>query len=235
LPPGTALKLSKGAKLLLQVHYHKNGRPELDQSRVGLYFARGPVDRAVIVNAAVNTKFVLKPGEANQKVVAQTILPADATVWSVSPHMHLLGRAMTMTAHLPSGATVPMVRIDDWDFNWQESYNYKKPLKLPKGTVVRAEAVFDNSERNPRQHTQPPKEVRWGEQTTDEMCIGFFTMTVDDEKLGLIADGAKAHGRRSAPGRVATRQGQVPHWKSPGFTRSRGFSFCHFGESWRSP
>ena len=192
LPPGTALKLSKGAKLLLQVHYHKNGRPEADQSRIGLYFAKGPVDRVVIVNAAVNTDFVLKPGEANQKVVAQTTLPADATVWSVSPHMHLLGRAMTMTAHLPDGTRVPMVRIDDWDFNWQESYNYKTPLKLPKGTVVRAEAIFDNSERNPRQHTQPPKTVRWGEQTTDEMCIGFFTMTVDEEKLGIVAKNGKA-------------------------------------------
>ncbi len=189
LPPGTALKLSKGAKLLLQVHYHKDGCPEADQSRIGLYFARGPVDRVVMVNAAINHDFVLKPGLVNQKVVAETTLPANATVWSVSPHMHLLGRAMTMTAHLPDGTVQPMVRIDDWDFNWQESYNYKKPLKLPKGTVIRAEAIFDNSERNPRQHTQPPKTVRWGEQTTDEMCIGFFTMTMDEEKLGIVAHG----------------------------------------------
>jgi len=95
---------------------------------------------------------------------------------------------------LPDGTRVPMVRIDDWDFNWQESYNYKTPLKLPKGTIVRAEAIFDNSERNPRQHTQPPKTVRWGEQTTDEMCIGFFTMTVDEEKLGIVVRNGKAVG-----------------------------------------
>jgi hypothetical protein len=185
LPDGTAYRLRKGSKLVLQVHYSKSGKAEADQSAIGLHFARSPVRREMRVWGAMNTRFVLKPGEANQPVRAEMVLPTDATIWSVAPHMHLLGREMKMTAYLPDGTTRPMIWIKDWDFNWQDDYNFNEPIRLPKGTKVVAEAVFDNSDSNPRQPSLPPREVRWGEKTTDEMCIGFFGATVDAENLNI--------------------------------------------------
>jgi hypothetical protein len=79
---------------------------------------------------------------------------------------------------LPDNSQVPMIYINDWDFNWQETYRYKKFLRLPKGTRLELTALYDNTEQNPRQPSHPPKRVTWGEQTTDEMCIGFFQYTV---------------------------------------------------------
>lgn len=81
-----------------------------------------------------------------------------------------------------------MVYVKDWDFNWQETYVYKEPIALPKGTVLNVNAIYDNSETNPRQTNHPAKEVRWGEQTTDEMCVCVIGITVDDEKLNLDPD-----------------------------------------------
>jgi mono/diheme cytochrome c family protein len=187
LPTGTAFKIPAGAKLVLQVHYHKNGKQELDRSQVGLHFAQGRVDKTMRVWALINAGFDLKPGLAHQEVRQSLVLPVDVHVWSVSPHMHMLGRMMKMTATLPDGTHQPMVLVNDWDFNWQETYRYKEPLTLPKGTKIDLVALFDNSEQNPRQPTHPPKEVFWGEQTTDEMCIGFFVVTLDQEHLGVDA------------------------------------------------
>lgn len=198
LPPGTAYRLTKGAKLILQVHYHKSGKPETDQSSLGLFYAKTPVDREMRVWDVSNSDFVLLPGRANQHVRAMFVLPEDVHVWSLLPHMHMLGRQMHLTAQLPDGSARSLIYIADWDFNWQESYNYKQPLALPKGTKILLDAVFDNSERNPRQPLLPPREVRFGEQTIDEMCIGFFTVTVDRERLNIV------------PGRTKTVQRGLP-------------------------
>jgi hypothetical protein len=97
--------------------------------------------------------------------------------------MHMLGHEMKVTATLPDGTVKPLVWIKDWDFNWQATYLYREPLALPKGTKLRLVAVYDNSERNPRQTAHPPRLVRFGEQTTDEMCFAFFGLTVDGENL----------------------------------------------------
>ncbi len=188
LPPGTAFKIPAGAKLVLQVHYHKDGKTEVDHSRIGLHFAQGQVDKIMQVWGMVNADFDLKPGLANQEVKQSLVLPMDVHVWAVSPHMHMLGREMQMTATLPDGTQQPIVWVNDWDFNWQETYRYKEPLALPKGTRIDLVAHFDNSEQNPRQPSHPPKEVFWGEQTTDEMCIGFLIFTQDQQHLGVQAE-----------------------------------------------
>jgi hypothetical protein len=98
--------------------------------------------------------------------------------------MHLLGREMTVTARLPDGTEKKLVHVPDWDFNWQTTYRFKEPEKLPRGTVLHLTARFDNSEANPRNPSKPPRWVTRGEGTTDEMCMAFLFYTVDAENIG---------------------------------------------------
>ncbi len=183
LPKGTAFWLPKGAKVVLQVHYHKNGQDQYDRSRAGLHFVEeSGVKRAVFTGEVVYPFLNLRPGVANQTVVSRSTLRQDTEVISVMPHMHFLGRKMSLTAKVPGGSPIPMIAINDWDFNWQETYSYKQPLHLPKGTRLELNAVYDNSEDNPRQPSHPPVPVHWGEATTDEMCIGFYQYTLPYQK-----------------------------------------------------
>jgi hypothetical protein len=93
--------------------------------------------------------------------------------------MHLLGREIKVTARTPAGNTVPLIWIKDWDFNWQGGYGFVEPVRLPKGSVVHVEAEYDNSDDNPHNPSSPPRQVRWGEQTTDEMCLVGVQVTTD--------------------------------------------------------
>jgi mono/diheme cytochrome c family protein len=183
LPPGMAIKIPAGAKIVMQVHYHKSGKPEADWSRMALYFARGPVETLLQTGVVGNVQFVLEPGQERQEVRADLVLPTDVRVWSIFPHMHVLGREMKVIATLPDGTEKPLVWVRDWDFNWQMTYQYQEPVPLPKGTRVALVAVYDNSEKNPRQTSHPPRRVRFGEQTTDEMCYAFFGFTEDRKNV----------------------------------------------------
>jgi peroxiredoxin len=179
LPEGMAFKLPRGAKVVMQVHYHRNGQVEKDQTKIGFYLTEeNKVDKVVMTDMVINPWLDIKPGLANQKVTARHTLRQDTEIIAVMPHMHMLGREMKIKAVLPDNSQVPMIYINDWDFNWQETYRYKKFLRLPKGTRLELTALYDNTEQNPRQPSHPPKRVTWGEQTTDEMCIGFFQYTV---------------------------------------------------------
>jgi peroxiredoxin len=182
LPDGSARLLRKGERIVLETHYHRTGRPEKDEgTEVGLYFAKAPVKKKVDVHMIAQFLLRIPPGAAEHKVAATFTVPVDTLAYDVMPHMHLIGRSMSVRATFPDGTTKDLVVIDDWDFAWQETYQFKQPLPLPKGTKIRVEAVYDNSERNPNNPSNPPKPVRWGEQTTDEMCIAFIHYTRDDE------------------------------------------------------
>jgi len=111
-------------------------------------------------------------------VKASIAMPRDVELTAITPHAHLLAKEMKIDAHVPDGSVVPLIWIKDWDFNWQGSYQYAKPLTLPKGTVVEMEYTYDNSENNPRNPSHPPVRVRWGEQTTDEMALAFLTVVL---------------------------------------------------------
>lgn len=183
LPAGVGIFLPKGADIVLQIHYHRDGKPETDLTRIGLYLSKAPVDKRLRMLPIVDPLLYIPPGDAHYMAAATTVIPEDITARDIMPHMHLLGHDMTMTAALPSGAVEPMVKVTDWDFNWQTKYTYQDPLKLPKGTKIRLTAHYDNTVDNPRNPNTPPKLVTWGEQTTDEMCIGFISYTVDAEHL----------------------------------------------------
>ncbi len=196
LPVGVATQVPKGARIVLQVHYHKDGKPETDLSRVGIYFAKGPVDKTLHVIPVVHSLQI--PANDSHYTVSTTSAPSPVNyhLIAITPHMHLLGHKMALTAIKPDGTKVPLVSVSDWDFNWQSTYFYKKPVALPVGTRVVMTATYDNSARNPRNPNTPPKPVMWGEQTTDEMCIAFLHYTLDREHLAV---------RDHPPGKVAQK------------------------------
>jgi len=171
IPSGVAWGIPPGARLVIQVHYHNPGdTPETDVTRVGVHFTSGPFDRRLAVVRAFAWNFGLRAGDERAVIKASTTLKEDLDALSVHAHMHLLGRAMTVTAHLPDGTTTPMLKIDDWDFEWQIRYSYKRPVPLPEGTRLEAECVYDNSAGNPKNPSKPPRPVFSGFETTDEMC-----------------------------------------------------------------
>ncbi|HLK60386.1 MAG TPA: hypothetical protein VKU00_27745, partial [Chthonomonadaceae bacterium] len=183
----------------------------------GLYFCKKPVDKRLRVTLAL-APLQIPAGEANYRTQGRSIVPFqhDVTVLEVMPHMHLLGREMKLTAVRPDKTTVPLINVPDWDFNWQTTYCYTTPVKLPTGSTVALTARYDNSTGNPRNPSSPPKTVGWGEQTTDEMCIGFIFYTIDSEHItqgikvedfldrrGEFGRGGEGSGRRIIRGNGA--------------------------------
>lgn len=182
LPSGMAFKMPQGTHVVMQVHYHKTGKTEIDRSQVAFHYVdESKVEKVVYTNMLMNPFLNLQPlksGDEMQKVTAGMTLRFPTEIIGVMPHMHFLGRKIQLAATQPDKTVVPMIDIQDWDFNWQETYRYKQPLALPKGTHLELTAYFDNSETNPRQPSHPPRRVTWGEATMDEMCIGFFQYAV---------------------------------------------------------
>jgi hypothetical protein len=203
LPDGIGTLWPKGADIVLQVHYHKSGKPETDRTRIGLYFCKTPVDKRLRI-LPVFAPVRIPAGEANYTTnsFAMPVLN-DSSIVEVMPHMHLLGKDMTITAKLPGGAQKRLISVPNYDFNWQTTYLYKEPVKVPKGSSISLVAHYDNSDKNPRNPSRPPRTVGWGEQTTDEMCIGFVFYTLDaeriskGEKVSDLADLISGFGRRN--------------------------------------
>ncbi|MBV8487673.1 MAG: redoxin domain-containing protein [Planctomycetaceae bacterium] len=183
LEDGIGRSLPRNADVIIQVHYHPSGKPEVDRTRIGLRFARRPVRQILHRNAALNMEMKLPAGESNIEVQAAWPVPLDLVAHAVKPHMHLLGKDMLMTVIFPDGREQDLVRIDDWDFNWQYTYEFEKPMDLPKGSVLKVLAHFDNSATNPRNPNKPPHEVSWGQATVDEMCIGVIWVTKKGQDL----------------------------------------------------
>ncbi|RYG47214.1 cytochrome c [bacterium] len=174
---GTAFKLAPGANMVVQVHYHKSGKPETDRTRVGLYFAKEKPEREMKLAWIANFMLDLPAGKVTQTRAVQKF-PVAATVYSVMPHMHLLGRKMKAWMEFPDGTTKPLVQVEDWDFNWQFNYALKEPIQAPAGSKLIVEGEFDNSADNVRNPSSPPRRVRWGEETTDEMFLLVTSYTL---------------------------------------------------------
>lgn len=197
LPDGLGMSLPKGAAVVMQVHYSAhNGIGASDQSSVGIYFTKAPVQKRVLIAPVINQRFLIPAGASNYEVTASIpYLPFDAHLIGVTPHMHLLGKTMRVTALTPDNQSVCLADVPDWDFNWQATYTYKNFLAAPLGTSFSLTARYDNSSDNLRNPNNPPRAVGWGENTTDEMCIGFVSFTLDAENL--TASGAVSPERAS--------------------------------------
>ncbi|GAC1470498.1 MAG: hypothetical protein NVSMB9_15660 [Isosphaeraceae bacterium] len=183
LPEGVGRPLPRAADVILQVHYHPIGKPETDRSRIGLYLAKGPIRQTLQWNGAGNFDFQLPPGASGLEVRAQWVVPVDVEALAVSPHMHRLGRDIRMAITYPNGRTLNLITIADWDVNWQNTYYFQTPIDLPKNSVVRVLAHFDNSATNPRNSNRPPKLVTWGEGSDQEMCVGYIAVVKKGQDL----------------------------------------------------
>jgi mono/diheme cytochrome c family protein len=209
LPEGVALPLPKGSDLILQMHFHLTGKPEVEQATVGIYFAdKAPERRLWSIQVPALFGFGsgidIPAGEKNFTIDDSFVLPVDMKAFFVGAHAHYLAREMKATATLPDGSQQPILWIQDWDFNWQDRYFYKSPVMLPKGTRIDVHISYDNSEDNPHNpHPSPAMRVQWGEQSFDEMgsvVIAAQALRAEDEPL---LQRALAERMRAAIGRAA--------------------------------
>jgi hypothetical protein len=162
--------LAGGADLVLQIHYHPDGKPETDRTRVGLYFTnRKPARKAFDIPLGSNV-IDIQPGDRTYKVRDHFAIPVDVDVIAIDPHAHYVCKEMYAYAVLPDGSRRTLIHIPDWNFDWQQQYDYATPIRLPAETVVEMEFTYDNSEANPRNPNHPPKRITWGPGSKDEMA-----------------------------------------------------------------
>jgi thiol-disulfide isomerase/thioredoxin len=189
LPEGTGYMLPKGVDVVLQVHYHRDGKPEKDRTQLGLYFTKKPVEkpyRTIMLGPKIPLLIMIPPGKEDHKIDGSVYVQSDCVMHSVMPHMHLIGKSVVVSMTPPGGQKTTLVEIKEWDYNWQETYWFKEPLNVKAGTKLEIEAIYDNSSKNPNNPNNPPALVRFGEQTTNEMLFGFFGVTTEDKKRLLI-------------------------------------------------
>ncbi|HJZ59882.1 MAG TPA: redoxin domain-containing protein [Gemmataceae bacterium] len=171
--PGTAKLVKAGSRLVFEVHYTPNGTEQTDRSSVGVIFAKKPPEFPAETNILANMLLRIPPGAANHKGEMTFVFPHDALVLAFMPHMHLRGVSARYIATYPDGKTETLLSVPDYDFNWQSTYRFAEPLKIPKGTKLTWIGYWDNSADNPR-NPDSKKQVFWGLQTWDEMQNGWM-------------------------------------------------------------
>ena len=187
-PPGTALRLEPGGVLELQIHYTASGQDETDRTKVGLIFSKDPSPREVFALQFFNSTLRLPAGAADVKVDADVEFAQDATVWGVFPHTHVRGTKWEYVLQLPDGSKKTILSVPRYDFNWQTYYMFKEPLEVPKGSKMISTAWYDNSAGN-RSNPDPTVDVKWGDQTWEEM-----------QYTGLLVSAGAQAPMRSAAG-----------------------------------
>lgn len=180
LEPGVALKVEKGSRFMIEMHYTPIGKAVSDLSYIGLKFAKEKVEKEVKSDPLSKHDFVIPPNEANHKETAEFMVREDIEVLSFAPHMHFRGKSWQYRAVMPDGSETILLNVPKYDFNWQGVYRYAEKPILPKGTKIICEAAWDNSSGNPY-NPDPTKSVRYGEQTWEEMMFGFMNYVHVDE------------------------------------------------------
>lgn len=208
LPDGLAMKLPKGSDLVLQSHLHPSGKKEKEQTTIGLYFAKEAPKRTLVTIQlppffGITAGLDIPPGDADYRLTDSFELPCDVLAITVGGHAHQLCTSMTMYAENKDGSTTPLLRIPHWDFDWQNRYTFQEAVRLPKGAVIRSELVYDNSKDNPNNPNQPPRRVRWGRETEDEMgSISLLVVPADEKDLETLVSAIAAKNVERVAGRV---------------------------------
>ena len=184
-PAGVARLLHGKHDIILQMHYTTNGTEAKDRTEVGLIFAKQPPAKSAAGGLAINPRFAIPPQDGNYEVRAVANVMQDTVLTSMTPHMHVRGKDMSYIAHYPDGRTETLLSVPKYDFNWQITYELAEPKVLPKGTRLEVIAHFDNSTAN-KFNPDPTQTVRWGDQTWEEMMIGFFGTVRDLSKPSAV-------------------------------------------------
>lgn len=192
-PMGTGKKLFKNAHFIFNIHYSPSSLQSRDSSSVRIKFTDKPIEREVMTltlkeDDISNQPFVIQPNQVATFYMRSRMLPQDVSLISIMPHMHLLGKQFKAFAVTPAGEVIHLINIPDWDFNWQMTYTFKKYLFLPKGSVIYAEAQYDNTINNERNPNKVPKQVGYGWGTNDEMMnlvIYYVLYNKGDEAKSL--------------------------------------------------
>jgi hypothetical protein len=180
LPPGQARLIPAGSDLIFQVHYQTIGKNVRDRSRFGVTFSKSLPRQRIHTVAVGNASFVIPPGDPNYFVRANFTLFHPVTILGITPHMHLRGKALECGVIPPGGEFQPLLRVPRYDRNWQMFYKLSKPVPVDRMTRLHCMAWFDNSANNPW-NPDPTAEVRWGDQTRDEMMVGYFEVALPAE------------------------------------------------------
>lgn len=199
-PPGIGIYRlpRKGAFLIKNMHYGPSPEDAYDRSRINVFYADGPPQRPLrelmlgTLGVSSVVPRLIVPPDSVMRVQTRFTLTEDISLLTVNPHMHLIGRSFLAYALLPEGDTVPLIRIREWDFRWQYFYTFKKMVKLPKGTIIHAEGLYDNTRDNPNNPFDPPRAVfepvNENMRTTDEMfqfIISYLSYRKGDEHISL--------------------------------------------------
>jgi peroxiredoxin len=192
--PTACRRIPAGSKLMLQAHYTPNGSPQIDQSEIGLVFADpAKVKKEIMVTGALNFMFRIPAGAKDHSVEATYYFEEDTLLFTVTPHMHLRGKAFQFQAIYPDGREEVLLDVPRYDFNWQNSYDLVEPKPMPEGTKMRCVARFDNSADN-LANPDPTAEVTWGEQTWQEMAVGTMNISNLEQDLTLGPPRVKSLG-----------------------------------------
>jgi peroxiredoxin/mono/diheme cytochrome c family protein len=178
LMPGMAKKVPAGSELVLEMHYTPNGVAQKDRSSVGVIFAKQPPKYEVHTIPAVNPGLKIPPGDDNYKAELMFSFKDDAILLGFMPHMHLRGKDFLYERVDPDGKKETMLWIPNYNFNWQSGYRLAEPVPVTKGTKMHIVAHYDNSAKNPR-NPDPGKTVTWGDQTWEEMMIGWMDLAYE--------------------------------------------------------
>ncbi len=196
-PDGVAMPLKKGQKLILQMHYHNtSGKAQADQTSIGLFLTDKPVRQVPKTMPVSSWRLNIPAGDANAEHRAQWKAPSDLTIESIMPHMHFIGKDMTVVLSRPDGSESTILSVPRYDFNWQRNYEFIEPVKVPKGSTIKMLSHHDNSAANPANPNKPPKDIKFGEATDDEMAIAWVNYLVDEENVGATPT---AHPKNWSP------------------------------------
>jgi len=207
-PEGLALRVPKGSDLVVQYHFHPTGKPEAEKSLIGLYFAKKAPDRTLAriqmpPHYSLFSGLDIPAGEKDFVLRDTYTLPVAVDGVGVSAHAHYLAKQLKMTATLPGGEVKTLIWIKDWDFAWQDKYYFKQFVALPSGTRLDAEIHWDNSVDNPRNPSNPPIRVTWGEESKDEMgSISLIAVAHDESENPALQKNISTRNRQVAADRM---------------------------------
>ena len=195
-PPGLQWRLDKGTDMVLQLHMKPTGKPEPVQPSVAFYFADAPPTRMAYALLLRSVDFEIPAGAKDHAVESTYVLPVDAEATAVLPHVHYLGKQLMAWYEKPDGSKGWLLLIKDWNFDWQGDYQFKTPIKLPRGTRLSMRYTFDNSADNPRNPNNPPKAVRYGLNSADEMAELWLQIVPDrpEDYATLVQDYQGVYG-----------------------------------------